>query len=129
MGVLIHLGAWLYFSIRRALRIGWSREPHHIGQLLWVTQDLFAESRYYISVSVTDGLTGVTQSITYQSSGNGIGNVSEVDQTGGLNPAYQVGGAHAGYTTLYGYSAIGDRTSSTWPAPFFCTSHNIRLPL
>ena len=30
MGVLIHLGAWLYFSIRRALRIGRSREPLRI---------------------------------------------------------------------------------------------------
>jgi RHS repeat-associated protein len=68
-----------------------------------------------VPTAVTDGLTGVTQSIKYQAVGNGIGKVAEIDQIGGANPLYNVGGnGIGGYSTIYTYSAAGDRTNATY---------------
>ncbi len=58
---------------------------------------------------VTDGLTGVTQHMSYVASGNGIGNVASVAQSGGSTPV-----TNSGYSATYGYNAIGDRTSSSY---------------
>ncbi len=54
---------------------------------------------------VVDGITALTQHITYQSSGNGIGEISEVDQSGGENPSY---------SAYYVYSPASDRVESTY---------------
>jgi len=58
------------------------------------------------------------------STGGSAGQVIEVDQTGGTNPAYNVntssgtngtpGKGVAGYTTTYTYNAFGDRATSTY---------------
>jgi RHS repeat-associated protein len=56
-------------------------------------------------MSVTDGLSGVTDSMAYQTSGGGIGMVSQVTESGGPNPSYSV---------LYGYHPTGDRATVTY---------------
>jgi len=58
---------------------------------------------------VTDGLTGITLMISYQATGNGIGNVSEVDQS-----ASSTG---PGYSVYYSYNSAGDRTQSEYSTP------------
>jgi RHS repeat-associated protein len=59
-------------------------------------------------LSVTDGLSGVTDSMTYQGSGNGLGQVSGVAESGGPNPGYTVG---------YFYDPMGNRSQTTYTTP------------
>ncbi len=56
-------------------------------------------------MQVTDGLTGVTEALTYQGSGGGIGQISEVAQSGGMNLPYMA---------IYSYSIAGDRALATY---------------
>ena len=58
-------------------------------------------------VSVTDGLSGVTQSIAYTPSGGGLGMPASVTETNGADS----------YSTSYGYTAAGDRATATYATP------------
>jgi len=58
-----------------------------------------------VPTQVVDGLTGVTQNLTYQNSGGGLGQISQVSQSGGLNPSYSV---------TYGYDSAGDRATASY---------------
>ncbi len=55
--------------------------------------------------SVVDGLSGITQQITYQANGNGIGQVSQIAQSGGASSAY---------ITSYSYDAAGNRSTASY---------------
>lgn len=55
--------------------------------------------------SVTDNLSGVTESISYTTSGAGLGQPAMITESGGINPSYSVS---------YLYNACGDRSQVTY---------------
>lgn len=63
---------------------------------------------YGVPVSITDGLSGVTQSISYTASGGGIGQVAQTSETDSSTQTY---------TVAYTYSGAGDRQTATYVTP------------
>src|SRR5579871_5826236 len=57
---------------------------------------------------MTDGLSGVVDSFTYQPTGAGIGQISQVTESGGGNPSYSVN---------YLYDSLGRRSQATYTTP------------
>ncbi|MGV3616617.1 MAG: RHS repeat-associated core domain-containing protein [Fimbriimonas sp.] len=58
--------------------------------------------------AVSDGLSGVTQSLSYVVAGGGIGQIGQVDQSGGGLPSY---------STIYTYNTAGERSEVTYDTP------------